>query len=76
MDGPIRSSIEDARGDQAGSSARVNQGLFASAEERLTSRLNEQSALILVVALSLAIWAIVWGVFVGIAFALGSLPGI
>ena len=75
MDGPIRSSIEDARGDQAGSSARLNQGLFASAEERLTSRLSEQSALILV-ALSLAIWAIVWGVFVGIAFALGSLPGI
>jgi hypothetical protein len=38
--------------------------------------LRQHAALILVVVLSTALWAVIWGAFVGAAFALGSLPGL
>jgi hypothetical protein len=54
---------------------RVGQGLAARVNEPHLSRLSERSALTLVVMLSIGLWAIIWSVFVGVAFALGFLPG-
>jgi hypothetical protein len=55
---------------------RASQGLAARVNEPSISRLSERSALILVVILSMALWAVIWSVFVGVAFALGWLPGL
>ncbi len=67
MDGPFRTNTKDAFG--SGSGYQVSRQRLAS-----SSRLSEASALILVVALSIALWAVIWGVFVSTAFVLGCLP--
>ena len=53
---------------------RVGQGLAARVNEPYFSRLSERSALMLVMMLSIGLWAVIWSVFVGVAFALGFLP--
>jgi hypothetical protein len=54
----------------------VDRRFFARAEERLASRFSEKSAIILVVVLSLALWAVIWGIFVAATFVTGFLPGL
>lgn len=76
MDGPVRSGIEASDVDRTGSDARVDRRFFARAEERLASRVSEKSAIILVVVLSLALWAVIWGIFVAATFVMGFLPGL
>ena len=75
LDRPIRSRGGDAERDQAALNAPVHWRFFAWAEERMAPRFSETSALILVVVLSLALWAMIWGAFVGISFVLRSFPG-
>ena len=55
---------------------RGGQGLAARVNEPHLSRLSERSALMLVTVLSIGLWAVIWSVFVGVAFALGFLPGL
>ena len=76
MDGPFRTNTEDGAADGSGSGYQVSWQRLAHVDERSISRLSETSALILVVTLSIALWAVIWGVFVGTAFVLGSLPGL
>ena len=72
MDGPFRTNTKDAFG--SGSGYQVSRQRLAHVHEPSSSRLSEASALILVVALSIALWAVIWGVFVSTAFVLGCLP--
>jgi hypothetical protein len=55
---------------------RVGQGLAARVNEPHVSRLSQRSALMLVVMLSIGLWAVIWSVFIGVAFAFGFLPGL
>ena len=55
---------------------RVGQGLAARVNEPYFSRLSERSALMLVMMISLGLWAVIWSVFVGLAFVFGFLPGL
>ena len=55
---------------------RVGQGLAARVNEPYFSRLSERSALMLVMMLSIGLWAVIWSVFVGVAFALGFLASV
>lgn len=75
LDGPIRSRVGDAERDQAELNAPAHRRFFPRGEERMAPRFSETSALILVVVLSLALWAMIWGAFVGMSFVLRSLPG-
>jgi hypothetical protein len=67
VDGAFRTDTEDAVSDGSDAAHRLKQQPSDSFEKGPGSRLSDKSSLILVVVLSLALWAAIWGVFVGIA---------
>jgi hypothetical protein len=73
VDGPFKTNTKDAFG--SGSGYQVSRQRLAHVQEPSAPRFSETSALILVVVPSLALWAMIWGAFVGISFVLRSLPG-
>jgi hypothetical protein len=76
VDVPFRARIKYGIGDGTGSGEQLSQSPLGAWRRALPSRLRQHAALILVVVLSTALWAVIWGAFVGAAFALGSLPGL